>query len=490
MEIICATLSDFFVFVDKHIFIEDLEKLAFMCMKKVVLRYLIFLRDLLLNKNLSTNQRFSVRILSRKKKNAGVTSSADAVINDTSTVRMSNLPTMTSSEMIAEEDLNADAETESVTEMDTKSGTDQSDSKSTFYRIRADVRCILQLYSNTIVKIRQQNKPNGTADDIDIDDYPTPSECGFSDMGDETEGNLQNINNYEKSTSALLSMLSNTTTHIFSGDISEADAIEKLVKSNFFFTVPQYSPNVAVYSQRLTDFFLLNSMSANVSSGISGMVHNMESPTYSILLSELSCMNLGQPRNCFLRISFQGSVQETAIQQNGSLISWKDNIRFENIQDYQNKVINIQLVEFRIRALKAFREKIIGNVVLNLCDSESPVRSTGSSKSEGSVIGGNSPYDGNNLHHVFSLCGWFEVDTNSHKLIRRMTNRSSKANSSSSKGSQATSPSSANSSQSSSAMGISLKDKSVVAASTAAPREECSNPQLNVFINISRRFAT
>lgn len=137
------------------------------------------------------------------------------------------------------------------------------------------------------------------------------------------------------------------------------------------------------------------------------------------------------------------------------------------------------------------REKIIGNVVLNFCDSDSPVRSI-VNKSEGSVIGGNSPYDHSNLHHVFSLCGWFEVDTTSHKLIRRIIHRPSKTSASNAKGSvgQPSSPSSANLSTSSSAIGSSLKNKSVVAASTAAPREDCSNPQLNLLINISRRFVT
>jgi hypothetical protein len=47
IEVICATLSDFFLFASQHLNDDDIEKLLYVCFKKVVIRYLVFLRDLL-----------------------------------------------------------------------------------------------------------------------------------------------------------------------------------------------------------------------------------------------------------------------------------------------------------------------------------------------------------------------------------------------------------------------------------------------------------
>ena len=48
VEVICATLSEFLAFVGKHLNVDDIERLLYICVKKVVLRYMVFLRDLLL----------------------------------------------------------------------------------------------------------------------------------------------------------------------------------------------------------------------------------------------------------------------------------------------------------------------------------------------------------------------------------------------------------------------------------------------------------
>ena len=47
VDVICATLKDFFQFTSLHLNDDDIEKLLYVCTKKVVLRYLLFLRDLL-----------------------------------------------------------------------------------------------------------------------------------------------------------------------------------------------------------------------------------------------------------------------------------------------------------------------------------------------------------------------------------------------------------------------------------------------------------
>jgi len=46
IEVICATLKNFFHFVSAHLNKDDIEKLLYICIKKLVLRYLLFLRDI------------------------------------------------------------------------------------------------------------------------------------------------------------------------------------------------------------------------------------------------------------------------------------------------------------------------------------------------------------------------------------------------------------------------------------------------------------
>lgn len=45
MDILLATISEFFLFIKDHVNISDLEKIFYLCMKKILLRYLLFIRD-------------------------------------------------------------------------------------------------------------------------------------------------------------------------------------------------------------------------------------------------------------------------------------------------------------------------------------------------------------------------------------------------------------------------------------------------------------
>ena len=149
------------------------------------------------------------------------------------------------------------------------------------------------------------------------------------------------------------------------------------------------------------------------------------------------------------------------------------------------------------------REKILGMVVINLSDTNSPVRSIASHSADVSD---------SSREPVFDLSGWFEVNTNPQKFFSRMLRRpAGRQGGGGGKGPQlsqkaaptkkaATDPegSSNNNSSSSSKSNGKLESskavttseitKSAVAASTATPREGCNNPQLHVQIIISRSF--
>ena len=160
IEIISATLSEFFLFTGKHMNLDDNEMLMYVCIKKLVIRYLIFLRDLLLQKNKVNKQKVS-------KTNENIESS----------------------------DSNANLIYEHSS------------------RIGTDVKSILLLYSNTILKLRE------------------------SSSDEAANGENNKINNYSKSMSNVLTLLSNTSMHVISSEINEASNIEKILHTQCFIVV-------------------------------------------------------------------------------------------------------------------------------------------------------------------------------------------------------------------------------------------------------------
>lgn len=247
IDIICATLSDFLTFVGKHLYSEDWEKLAFMCLKKVVLRYLIFLRDLLVTSNAASGRRFvPSRILSFRRKNRdSISSGIRGSIQSSSTVAFGVTDGL---EDVEHEE---DCDTMSITSDSKTAMTDLPDMNSIVARIRADVRSILLLYSNTIIKNRELKK---TAQEYeDSHDYE-PSECG----DDNETVSAPQSSSYEKASSGMLSLLSNTSTLIISGDISESSAIEKIIKNMCYVTVRIRCSIVALCTNLMASFRYLN----------------------------------------------------------------------------------------------------------------------------------------------------------------------------------------------------------------------------------------
>jgi hypothetical protein len=231
-------------------------------------------------------------------------------------------------------------------------------------------------------------------------------------------------------------------------------------------------------------------------------------------------------------------VKETSIQQNSSLLHWKDVVDFTNVhviesiciptglskppnrlcsfsglseqsaqhsadrvsnQDVEVLQVQEDILPHDIDECKAIihshpptiinREKVIGNIAINLSDSESPVSAalTDFGVETGSISGSSSTQQ-----HVFSLFGWFEVDTDSKKFFRRRKSTISGSSSGHglSPGTTSSLPSSTSSSsgrgagKEASSTGVILR--SAVAASTPTPREDCASPQLNMLIHISR----
>jgi hypothetical protein len=167
---------------------------------------------------------------------------------------------------------------------------------------------------------------------------------------------------------------------------------------------------------------------------------------------------------------------------------------------------NLSFVTCFIHVFLFFREKNLGLVVVNLSDTDSPVK----------AIASRADNSDSAREHVFDLSGWFEVNTSSHKFISRVLRRPPGRQSSGGGGPRlsqraaaarkaATDPEYANSSSSSSSSSskqdtstnsntaatsaIVSDTKSAVSAATANPREGCKNPQLNIQITISRSFS-
>ena len=161
---------------------------------------------------------------------------------------------------------------------------------------------------------------------------------------------------------------------------------------------------------------------------------------------------------------------------------------------------NLSFVACFIHVFLFFREKILGLVVVNLSDTDSPVK----------AIASRADNSDSAREHVFDLSGWFEVNTSSHKFISRVLRRPPGRQSSGGGGPRlsqraaaarkaATDPEYANTSSSkqdtstnsntAATSAIVSGTKSAVSAATANPREGCKNPQLNIQITISRSFS-
>jgi hypothetical protein len=232
IDTICATMCDFFVFIGEHLFSEDLETLIFICMKKVVLRYVIFLRDVLISTKIGRKKRFF-----RKKKGKQQPGGVDGGVQNTSTLMMGNQSTMTPIEGNEGEPEDEESETSSIPDSVSNTGAVlRVDVNSTISRIRADVRCILRLYSKTILKLREQNKAAGDGEAVadELEDPHHGSEHGLSDLMEEHDGKHDA---YERATSSILTLLSNLSMAVIAGEIDDPAAIERIIKSQCFLTV-------------------------------------------------------------------------------------------------------------------------------------------------------------------------------------------------------------------------------------------------------------
>jgi hypothetical protein len=251
IDTICATMCDFFVFIGEHLFSEDLETLIFICMKKVVLRYVIFLRDVLISTKIGRKKRFFRK---KKSKQLGV----DGGVQNTSTLMMGNQSTMmTSADGNEGEPEDEESETSSIP--DSVSITDavlRVDVNSTISRIRADVRCILRLYSKTILKLREQNKAGGEGEAVadEMEDPHHGSEHGLSDLMEEHDGKQHDA--YERATTSILTLLSNLSMAVIAGEIDDPASIERIIKSQCFLTVDTLYPLFFIHLLPLILIFL------------------------------------------------------------------------------------------------------------------------------------------------------------------------------------------------------------------------------------------
>ena len=233
IDTICATILDFLAFAKKHLYNEDWEKLVFMCLKKLILRYLVFLRDLLhLSVGSVQTSRFSVLgRLSFRRKNKKITSPGiEGSIQSSSTILLAmngdGYDDNDGATLEDGSDVLSECETNSVS-------TDRADISSPVSRVRADYRAIFSLYSNTMGENRER-RILAEEEDIRIRE----SESRFSDDGDAGDRDVYpEATYYEHSTTSLLSVLSNTYSQIISGDITDSAAVEKIIKNTCYVSV-------------------------------------------------------------------------------------------------------------------------------------------------------------------------------------------------------------------------------------------------------------
>lgn len=135
----------------------------------------------------------------------------------------------------------------------------------------------------------------------------------------------------------------------------------------FIWQPPPYSNDPVHYPLALEGILKLNSTFIELS--VDESIAERSASKYSVIFSELSAIKLDNcKKNSFVRINFDGKIKDTVIKENSAQIDWDEMVVFEEAQDYKNKIVTVQLVEFRMRALKLFRETVLGTVTFNLSE--------------------------------------------------------------------------------------------------------------------------
>jgi hypothetical protein len=271
IEVICATLTDFFQFTSQHLNTGDIEKLLYVCIKKVVIRYLVFLRDLLVlmpaantkaakkGESPVKESRASESQIPFRKSLSGITreqleresASSDgwdtsddeggAVSAQQQVVAMSladgDATPNTAARAAQEKDSDVLFVKYDENDIDMGPGSIYEHSplvKDQILKIKRDVKTIIRLHSVLKLKIEQAGGGgNATA--------PKSSDDAGSDAGKEEEQYHSFFNN---SAANLFSIMLNVANHVMMGDFRDTVEVDRVVYSHFSITVrfPTVSP--------------------------------------------------------------------------------------------------------------------------------------------------------------------------------------------------------------------------------------------------------
>jgi hypothetical protein len=230
IEVICATLSDFFQFTSQHLNDDDIEKLLYVCTKKVVIRYLVFLRDLLVMLPGKKSKALSRRNSFRK--------SAGERLSDSSDEPCEPIYQRPKSETVYGDDPADAAHEEDVPANDqgTFSGVssiydDSPLQPEQILKIKADVKSIIRLHSILKLKILQAGSSSaGTGGGSSADkSFDAASEV------DKEEREYQTF--FNNSAANLFSIVSDVANRLMMGEITDTATVDDVIYNFFSITV-------------------------------------------------------------------------------------------------------------------------------------------------------------------------------------------------------------------------------------------------------------
>lgn len=216
IEVICATLSDFFQFTSQHLNDDDIEKLLYVCIKKVVIRYLVFLRDLLVmlpaanSKTAKQAKRRGSKADARK--SFGERDSSDEPDFDSEEVRPDRFP-----EHEEEHTTRVTTAGFVVGNMDSPLQPEQ------IQKIKADVKSIIRLHSILKLKIQQAGVASGDRS----------AEASAEADKEDTEYHTF----FNNSAANLFGIVSDVANRLMMGEITETSMVDDIVYNFFSITV-------------------------------------------------------------------------------------------------------------------------------------------------------------------------------------------------------------------------------------------------------------
>ena len=237
IEIICATLTDFFQFISQHINEDDIEKLLYICIKKVIIRYLIFLRDLIIllpqhnNKN-NKNKRNNRKSFTGSSNIEDIYETENMKIehekeHETETERNSH-------EII--EDHNNYTTTSATTSNTNNSSSIYEESLLThdqISKIKADVKSIIRLHS--ILKLKIQQATTTTTVNANTDG-------GWQDdAASDTDREEREYHTFFNNSAAnLFGIVSDVANRLMMGELTDTGSVDEVVYNYFSITVRYY----------------------------------------------------------------------------------------------------------------------------------------------------------------------------------------------------------------------------------------------------------